>query len=425
MTTIKLRKKVLSVILAAVMVAGLASMAGCGGSSGGGTGKKGGTIRFLNWYDPAERDGEQEAIDKFESESGIKVNVEVVSYEEYYQKLSAMIATGDAPDVCRLKNYGTNYLKLLQPLSTTGYDFSGNEWDKTTMNSYSVDGVQYAAAIKDTPFFLPAVCYYNKNVIAENALDDPYTLWKENRWNWTAFRKISKDFTALAQGNIGCSLCPLETVALTENADMVAFDGSKYTNNINNTAYLDGWRFTCDMIKDGLMTQEIGKVNEFVKGKIGLLVYDATEMQKSTTVLRRLKDKNELGVVPVPGFEGKESYTPMQEMVAFGIPSGAKNPAAVPDFLKAYLDFANYDKDNFFCSEQAREVYESLTESDKRCIAVSEGVLSEDMGATSGDINYILSRTDSVQLNTAVQEYSNIIDVAVNNANKNLANLEK
>lgn len=422
----KKAKITISILLAVVMTATMAvTFSACEKNNSASSNLKGTTIRFLSWYDPSERDGEQEAINKYEEESGVTVKIEIVSFEEYYQKLSAMIATGDAPDVCRLKNQGTNYLKLLQPLSTAEYDFSDEKWDKATMELYSVNGVQYAAAITDTPFFLPAVCYYNKTVLSENGIDNPYTLWKEGKWNWNSFRQICKDFTALSDENIGSSFCPLETVALTRNADIVAFDGSKYTNNINNSVYLDSWRFTCDMIKDGLMSRDINKSNEFVKGQVGLFIYDATEMQKNTTVLRRLKAKNELGVVPVPSFEGEDSYTPMQELVAFGIPNGAKNPTAVPSFLEAYLDFSNYDKDSFFYDDQAREVYDALTAIDKRCVAVSEGILSEDIGATSGNVNYTLVRTDSVQLNTAVQEYSNIIDVAVRNANESLSKLEK
>ena len=96
----KKAKITISILLAVVMTATMAvTFSACEKNNSASSNLKGTTIRFLSWYDPSERDGEQEAINKYEEESGVTVKIEIVSFEEYYQKLSAMIATGDAPDV--------------------------------------------------------------------------------------------------------------------------------------------------------------------------------------------------------------------------------------------------------------------------------------------------------------------------------------
>ena len=91
---------------------------------------KGTTIKFLNWYDPMQRE-EKTVIEAFEEKSGIDVEIIIKGYgPEYAASLASMVATGDSPDVIRMLAPKAANLKALQPVSVTGFDFSDKAWDK-------------------------------------------------------------------------------------------------------------------------------------------------------------------------------------------------------------------------------------------------------------------------------------------------------
>lgn len=275
-------KKSLLIMLAVAMVLSCAACAG-GGSNNGGSGTagaggvdiskygaelpvldtnavisnmpsdlKGTTIKFYNWYDPYERE-EGNVIKAFEEATGVKVElVQGGSYENYNAYLAGLMATGDAPDVMRLKQNAPSQLQVLQPIDVTGFDFSDPAWDKTTMDLYSLNGKCYGVNLSYTPFFLPVVCFYNSKVMDEFGYEDPYKLWQKGEWTWDKLKEMCTDWCKQGTDYVGCYLLPFTAVGLTAGVDAVKFENNTYSSNITDATYLNTWKFTLEGVKGNI-----------------------------------------------------------------------------------------------------------------------------------------------------------------------------
>ena len=96
-------KKLVALLLAILMVASI--LAACGGSSSGsgdsgnsGSGEKASSIT-VNIWDSNQQKGIQQIADKWTETSGVKVNVEVVDWDNYWTLLEAGASGGTMPDV--------------------------------------------------------------------------------------------------------------------------------------------------------------------------------------------------------------------------------------------------------------------------------------------------------------------------------------
>ena len=91
---------------------------------------KGTTVTVYNWNEANLATGSVMAIQKFEEETGIKVNWITGSYESYATDIAAMVTAGEAPDIVRLRDTDYTMLKLLTPLDEIDYDFTDQAWNQ-------------------------------------------------------------------------------------------------------------------------------------------------------------------------------------------------------------------------------------------------------------------------------------------------------
>ena len=180
-------KKMLTVLLAAVMALSLAACgsgssgggttttAAAGGSSGGGASAEGKT-EIIFWHAMGGVNGEAtEALVKAfnESQNEIVVKSEYQgTYDDMITKLKATMQSGGMPDVCQMYDIGTKFM------SDSGYAipvedmFASTNFDSSSVmdiitSYYTVDGKQMAMPFNvSTPML-----YYNKDVFKAAGLD--------------------------------------------------------------------------------------------------------------------------------------------------------------------------------------------------------------------------------------------------------------
>jgi raffinose/stachyose/melibiose transport system substrate-binding protein len=113
---------------------------------------------------------------KFEAETGIKVDYQIIPADQYYNVIKARLNSGEGPDI-----YGgqSGYSDLLSyNVTETAVDLSGEPWvsrlDPLVAEASSVNGVLYGLTYWDT-LGGPWLFNYNKDVFAENNLTPPTT----------------------------------------------------------------------------------------------------------------------------------------------------------------------------------------------------------------------------------------------------------
>lgn len=382
-------------------------------------------IKFLNWYDPMQRE-EKVVIEEFEKKTGIDVEIIVKQYgPEYNGSLAQLVATGDSPDVLRMLAPRPSHIRYLQPMSVTGFDFSSKAWDKEAEAAYSVNGKAYATNLRYSPFFLPAVMFYNTKTMEEYEFEDPYELFKKGEWTWDKLVEICGEWVKSNPDFEGLSMLPKgDLPAMSAGIDWCKYDGKQYSVDLTDANMLEKWQFTLENKKAKIFTEDQSKFDNSNQTTL-FAVMDATALQSSSEYYRKTRKRGNLKCVPIPSWgKDKTYYVPLIENLAFGIPVDAKNPKAVPYFLAYYLDFSNYDTEGtkFFYSEQAREVYINLMKMTNRSFNNSQFLLNAEGGYHNVNI---YRNVDPAQLTIWLQEREYIINDTVALLNADLAQVQK
>ena len=371
---------------------------------------------FLNWYNPKEN-LEKSVIAEFEQKTGIDVVCRVTDYSGYIMEVAKMLATNEQVDLMRMKEPDLAALKLLQPLSVTEYDISDKAWDHYTMGLYTVGDKQYGAARRYTPYFLPTMMFYNKDIIEDMGFEDPYELWKQGKWTWSKVREMCTTWVNENGAEYtGCSIWNMATIS-TAGAEIIKLtdDNITYDLDLTNQLALDCYKFMAEGKQMGLFTN-VNDTFDSAKPKLLFAMHDASTVQVTSEYFNKLKLRKQLMTVAAPKWDGTEGfddyYVPMMENIAFGVPKTAKNPKAVPYFLACVGNLANYNtgvgEGGYFYSEQAKEAYMELMSYEKRNYKITGLVASYDGTIPSFDYSIFMG-ADPTQINSWLQEREYII----------------
>ncbi|MBR1532969.1 MAG: sugar ABC transporter substrate-binding protein [Ruminococcus sp.] len=188
-------KKIVALFIAILMVASVLTACGGNGSKGG----KADTIT-INIWDSNQQKGIQEIADKWSETSGVKVNVEVVDWDNYWTLLEAGASGGTMPDVFWMhSNTVQMYMENDILLDLTDYI---EKDDSIDMSKY-YEGVKDLYTRSDGKVFaLPKdhdtiALLYNKAIFDKYKVDYP-----TDDWTWDDMYEAAKKITEGSNGDI-------------------------------------------------------------------------------------------------------------------------------------------------------------------------------------------------------------------------------
>ena len=385
---------------------------------------KGTTIKFLNWYDPYEFGQEGQIIDAFKQASGINVEViDVVYGATYAEKLASLVATGDSPDVYAMDLPKANFIKYAQPISkATGYDFADGAWSETVKEWYSVDGQLYAANLAYTPFIRMLDVVYNKQMMEEFGFSDPWQLYKEGKWTWEEVNKMAGDWIKQGPDYYGMATHTYDMVASTKSVDFMKYDGKQWSLNLYDADVLEAWRWTLEKKAERVLVQGTNTTFDAAKPDALFNIRNTAGLEKMSTWEQRIKRYGYFAAAPMPHFEGEENVQLVNELNAFAVPIGAKNPKAVPYFISYYCNLAKYNIDEYYFDAQSKEVMLELLNSDEKFVSMSQSALWFDDNPFAWNL---FNNGTAAQISTFIQSQEYRCQDAINQLNEVLTNIEK
>lgn len=389
---------------------------------------RGTTIEVFNWNPASEYTELPSLISAFEKASGCKVKWTIAAYSDYNVELAARVAANNAPDVLRFTEANVAELELAQPLSNSGYDFSGSEWDKTLMNYYSVNGKCYATnranSLVNSPYFLA----YNKDLVGTYDFEDPYTLWKNGKWTMEKLVEMSKEFYKIT-GVQGCHIYKYDSYMLNCGYQgIISYKNGSYSNNMSDKKCLSLWQKMYKWNTEGVFQHKNWDRVGFINGKYLFMEVMAIHLRTSNPYYTDLISTGSMGVVPWPApisSDSSTSYTSFGEYEAYGIAKGAKNAKAVPYYLSYVLNSDNLsNKNGYFFSPEALEIYEYAMKNKNRTMHTRYPDGQMDSCAAIDSVYYGLRDKTPAQISTYLSSNKSSVDNFVKGLNSRLKALK-
>ena len=186
-------KKVLALILTLAVF--VTVLAGCGGSNG-----KSSDAITVNIWDANQQKGIQEIADKWTETSGVKVNVEVVDWDNYWTLLEAGASGGTMPDVFWMhSNTAQMYMENDLLLDLTDYISKDSSID---LSKY-YEGVKNLYTRNDGKVFALPKDHDTIALLYNKAIFDKYGVeYPTDAWTWDDMYEAAKKITEDSKGDV-------------------------------------------------------------------------------------------------------------------------------------------------------------------------------------------------------------------------------
>lgn len=162
-------------------------------------------LRFLWWETPQRVESIQRLIDEYEkTHPNVKITLESIPWDEYWQKLPVMIAGGRAPDIMFMVSGNVQRYAEMNALLDLREPFVSQEVIDEMYPPHR-QMVTYEGKITAMPFTLTTVTpFYNKDHAAAAGIEPPTT--PEEAWTWEEFKSAAAKMKQAAGTPYGVNL---------------------------------------------------------------------------------------------------------------------------------------------------------------------------------------------------------------------------
>lgn len=154
--------------------------------------RQGGEVTFMHW-DTVSGTPLETALQAFEEESGITVNVQPTPAQDYETKMRTLLASGSPPDVmCINDNVVRDYAVAGQLLDLNQFIEDSDRYIESLFNfPVTPEGTHPAWTIGTDP----RVIYYNVDMFEAEGVPLPPTTWTDENRTWDYFVETAKQLT--------------------------------------------------------------------------------------------------------------------------------------------------------------------------------------------------------------------------------------
>ncbi|WP_329493259.1 sugar ABC transporter substrate-binding protein [Kitasatospora herbaricolor] len=314
------------VIAATALVAALTVTAtACGGGSDTGSGGGNSSPKTLTYWasnqgTSIENDKQvlEPELRKFEQQTGIKVNLEVVPWSDLLNRILAATASGQGPDVLNIGNTWSASLQATGALlpfdeATFGKVGGKDRFLPSTIASAGAAGKDPAAV----PLYSMAYgLYYNKKMFAAAGIDKAPATWDEFQADAQKLTKDGKYGLAIEGGNVSENVHHAFTFGKQNGADF--FDASGKPKFDSPEAVKAIKQYVDFVAKDKVAAPGNAEysnnqtLSDFATGKAAMIMWQSAGANLKSQGM----NPEDYGVAPVPIQAGATGDKAIKSMVA-------------------------------------------------------------------------------------------------------------
>ncbi|MEV7343499.1 sugar ABC transporter substrate-binding protein [Streptomyces sp. NPDC093544] len=291
----------------AVTVSMLTAVTACGGgSSNGGSNDSPKTLTYWasNQGASVEIDKKvlQPELDKFEKDTGIKVELEVVPWSDLLNRILTATTSGQGPDVLNIGNTWSASLQAtgaLLPWDAKNFDKIGGKdrFVDSALGSTGATGQDPAAV----PLYsMSYALYYNKAQFAAAGISKPPATWDEFVADGKKLSKGGKWGAAFEGSNPAENIHHAVVFAKQNGGDFFTADGKPDFTNDGAVAGVK--QFVDLMATDKIVAPgnaeyaQNQSVSDFATGKTGMLLWQSASANLESQGMK----PDDFGIAPVP-----------------------------------------------------------------------------------------------------------------------------
>jgi multiple sugar transport system substrate-binding protein len=329
--------------IAAAAIAAAVSLvvAGCSGSGGSGSSGSGSTITYWASNQGTSLDNDKQVLtpvlNDFTKQTGIKVKLEVIGWNDLQTRIQTAVTSGQGPDVL---NIGNTWAASLQatgaflPFGDSEMKAIGGE-DKFVKTALETGGASGQTVTSVPLYGLAYGLYYNKKMFSDAGVQPP-TTWEELV---DAAKKVTNGTTygfSLAAGSY------------TENAHFAfinsAQNGGEWFDKDGKPTFtssenVDGIKRYLDLMQTDKVVNPsnaqydngVQAVNDFATGKVGMIL---SQNNADASIVSNGMKSDQYGVVPFPAPEGGKKIASFPAGINLSIFKNTKNKDAALKFVK-------------------------------------------------------------------------------------------
>ena len=286
----------------------------------------------------------------------------------------AIAANKDVPDIFNYEwlSFPAQVVNnMFQPIDEI-VDFESPMWksSKTTADQFVLNNKHYVAPLGYDP---SAVITYDKKLVEELGMEDPFELYKKGEWNWTNFKSIMEEYVAggtAEDERYGINGFFRPHITQQTGKTLVSFDPatSTFSSNLTDPDIEAAQQFLYDLKKENLMLDGwIGSASECFQKNCFFYGLGAWAVKPG--------DGDEWGIVPMPQYDKNPQKITTSDMKAFMWVDGSTKKDAVKCWLECYKSartdpqYEQTNKDKFFennsnWTEDMYSVFQDITSDD-------------------------------------------------------------
>lgn len=306
---------------------------------------KGMELNFLCSYNVISAGDVKPAYVYFNETYGADIKCTQVIDSEIMEKLSAMINSGESPDLIdQRQNSFPYYIGQNSYMALDEYmDINAPQWKDVAsfIDGYAINGKHYYYPW--AYFVSPRLLIYNRGKFNELGIDDPKTLYDQNNWTWDTMKKCMTDFVNGVKGEVPDAIGMYGSVATSfinsTGVSMVELKDGQLISNLNNPNIDRAETFLENLKKEGLSRLEYGsgEYNNVHHTPVisGYAAFQSVGDWKITDYCKKqAKDETmDIFFVPFPKDPNADKYYHNVSTFAYLVPAGAPHPEASCIFI--------------------------------------------------------------------------------------------
>lgn len=313
------------------------------GSGGGGTAAAGTTLTYWASNQAPSLDKDKEVLtpvlQQFTQQTGIKVNLEVIGWNDLQTRIQTAITSNSGPDVLNIGNTWAASLQAtgaFMPYDDAAMQAIGGK-DKFVKTAFDTGGAPGKDPTSVPYLGLAYGLYYNKQMFKDAGLNPPTT--------WEEMVAAAKKLTDPAKGTYGFSLA---AGSYTENVHFAFINGAQnggqwfdsagkptFTGDANVQGIL---RYLNLMQQDKVVNPSNAQydngtksVNDFAAKKVAMVL---NQNNADNSIQSNGMKSDEYGVVPFPAPAGGQKVASHVAGINLSVFKNTKNKDAALQFVK-------------------------------------------------------------------------------------------